>query len=100
MLSLETQTTGIPRTYRNGVTTSTIPVLEREPHRFESNIFPPWYPTMGTRRLDRPSMQEYEFTCPECGQQIAINDPMRDAILTNGCPVCSASVARENIVPS
>lgn len=44
-------------------------------------------------------MQEYEFTCPDCGQHIAINAPMRDAILTNGCPVCSAPVATEHFVP-
>lgn len=35
---------------------------------------------------------EYEFTCPECGQQIAVNEPMREATLANGCPVCSAPV--------
>lgn len=41
-------------------------------------------------------MTEYEFTCPECGQQIEINDPMREATLTNGCPVCGASVTAEH----
>lgn len=38
------------------------------------------------------SMKEYEFTCSECGQQIAVNEEMMRAILTNGCPVCAASV--------
>lgn len=38
-------------------------------------------------------MKEYEFTCSECGQQIAINDEMRRAILANGCPVCTASAS-------
>ncbi|WP_247728769.1 DUF7560 family zinc ribbon protein [Halovivax limisalsi] len=37
-------------------------------------------------------MSEYEFTCPDCGQQIEINGPMREAILTNGCPICSGPV--------
>ena len=41
-------------------------------------------------------MNEYEFSCPECRQQIEINGPMREAILANGCPVCSASVAHEH----
>jgi putative FmdB family regulatory protein len=41
-------------------------------------------------------MTEYEFRCPACGQQIEINGPMRDAILANGCPVCSSAVAAEH----
>ena len=35
-------------------------------------------------------MKEYEFVCQDCGQQIEVNGPMHDAILENGCPVCSA----------
>lgn len=35
-------------------------------------------------------MKEYEFVCQECGQQIEVNGPMREAILNNGCPICSA----------
>lgn len=45
-------------------------------------------------------MTEYEFACPECGQQIEINAPMREAILSNGCPVCSASVSAEHFARS
>lgn len=37
-------------------------------------------------------MKEYEFTCPACGQQIDVNETMREAIETNGCPVCAATV--------
>lgn len=37
-------------------------------------------------------MKEYEFTCSECGQQISVNETMRDAIEENGCPVCAATV--------
>jgi putative FmdB family regulatory protein len=36
-------------------------------------------------------MKEYEYVCQECGQRIEVNGPMREAILENGCPVCSAS---------
>lgn len=38
-------------------------------------------------------MKEYEFTCSECGQQISVNETMRDAIENNGCPVCAATVS-------
>lgn len=43
-------------------------------------------------------MTEYEFTCPECGQEIEVNGPMREATLENGCPVCGAGVAPEHFV--
>lgn len=41
-------------------------------------------------------MTEYLFVCPECGQEIELNGPMRDATLANGCPVCGASVRTEH----
>ncbi|ODR81000.1 transcriptional regulator [Haladaptatus sp. W1] len=44
-------------------------------------------------------MNEYEFTCSECGQQIEINGPMREATLTHGCPVCGAAVSPDNFAP-
>lgn len=37
-------------------------------------------------------MTTYEFTCPDCGQEIEVNEPMREAALTHGCPVCSSEV--------
>jgi len=40
----------------------------------------------------RLPMTDYQFACPVCGQGIEINGPMREAILSNGCPVCSAAV--------
>lgn len=42
------------------------------------------------------TMSEFVFTCPECGQRIEVNGPMREATLTNGCPVCGASVDSEH----
>ncbi|GAB7095017.1 hypothetical protein JCM30237_21700 [Halolamina litorea] len=36
-------------------------------------------------------MKEHEFVCQDCGQHIEVNEPMHQAILQNGCPVCSAS---------
>lgn len=35
------------------------------------------------------------FSCPACGQEISVNEEMKDAILTNGCPVCATSVGSE-----
>ncbi|QLG51024.1 DUF7560 family zinc ribbon protein [Natrinema halophilum] len=37
-------------------------------------------------------MSRYQFTCPECGQEIEVNESMREATLTHGCPVCATSV--------
>lgn len=36
-------------------------------------------------------MSTHLFVCPECTQEIEVNDPMREAILSGGCPVCAAS---------
>lgn len=41
-------------------------------------------------------MEEYQFTCPECTQEIDVNTEMRSAILANGCPVCAARVADDS----
>ncbi len=38
-------------------------------------------------------MTSYEFTCSDCGQRIEVNASMREAILSSGCPVCTAPVA-------
>jgi predicted RNA-binding Zn-ribbon protein involved in translation (DUF1610 family) len=45
---------------------------------------------------DQSAMTEQKFTCGECGQQIAVNESMREAILANGCPVCAGAASREN----
>ncbi|RQG92263.1 DUF7560 family zinc ribbon protein [Natrarchaeobius chitinivorans] len=37
-------------------------------------------------------MSRHEFTCPDCGQAIEVNEAMREAILSHGCPVCGSSV--------
>jgi len=39
--------------------------------------------------------REYQYVCPNCGQAIAVNAPMRDALLSNGCVVCGARVSDE-----
>ncbi len=37
-------------------------------------------------------MSRYLFTCPECTQAIEVNESMREATITHGCPVCGAPV--------
>ena len=41
-------------------------------------------------------MTDYEFTCPECAQKIELNEPMREATIVHGCPVCGAAVGEDN----
>jgi len=41
-------------------------------------------------------MKEYEFVCQDCGQQIEVNGPVQQAILENGCPVCSTSAGPDD----
>jgi predicted RNA-binding Zn-ribbon protein involved in translation (DUF1610 family) len=48
--------------------------------------------TLKTGVSEPMAMEEFVFTCPECGQRIELNRPMREATLTNGCPVCGATV--------
>lgn len=39
--------------------------------------------------------EDVTFHCPECGQSIAVNAAMREALLENGCAVCGSPVSRE-----
>ncbi|WP_226004347.1 DUF7560 family zinc ribbon protein [Natrinema salinisoli] len=41
-------------------------------------------------------MKPYEFTCPDCRREITVTEPMREATLANGCPVCGRSVAEDH----
>lgn len=38
-------------------------------------------------------MTSYEFRCPDCRRSFTVTEEMRDATLTNGCPVCGGAVA-------
>lgn len=49
--------------------------------------------------MKNTTMEEYEFICPDCGQSIEVNGPMREATLEHGCPVCSSPVAPEHFAP-
>lgn len=38
---------------------------------------------------------DYTFVCPECGESMAVNGPMRDALVANGCVVCGSTVSED-----
>jgi endogenous inhibitor of DNA gyrase (YacG/DUF329 family) len=39
------------------------------------------------------------FHCSTCDKSMAVNGPMRDAILEKGCVVCGTSVSRSAFSP-
>ncbi|THE66081.1 zinc ribbon domain-containing protein [Salinadaptatus halalkaliphilus] len=43
-------------------------------------------------------MSRYAFTCPDCGQEIEVNESMREATLAHGCPVCGSDVTADAFV--
>jgi len=45
-------------------------------------------------------MVKCQFHCPECDQVIEVNGPVREAIIANGCPVCTATVDTTHFAPS
>jgi predicted RNA-binding Zn-ribbon protein involved in translation (DUF1610 family) len=41
----------------------------------------------------QPSDQrEHTFVCPECTEQIAVDESMRTALLDSGCVVCGSTI--------
>lgn len=43
---------------------------------------------------------EYTFVCPDCGESMSVNASMRDALVANGCVVCSAPVTEKDFSKS
>lgn len=43
-------------------------------------------------------MTTYQFTCPDCSRVFTVTEPMRDATIANGCPVCGASIDRTDFM--
>jgi predicted RNA-binding Zn-ribbon protein involved in translation (DUF1610 family) len=39
------------------------------------------------------------FHCPDCGEAMSVNEPMRDALLDHGCVVCGTSVSASAFSP-
>jgi predicted RNA-binding Zn-ribbon protein involved in translation (DUF1610 family) len=38
---------------------------------------------------------EFEFTCPACGETLAVNGSMKTALIRNGCVVCGAVLSKD-----
>lgn len=36
--------------------------------------------------------EEFTFVCPACGETMEVNSSMREALLENGCVICSSQV--------
>lgn len=43
--------------------------------------------------------EEFEFVCPECGEQITVNGGVREALLENGCLLCDAALSASDFRP-
>ncbi|WP_416838616.1 hypothetical protein [Haloferax sp. DFSO52] len=43
-----------------------------------------------------PDGTDYTFVCPECGESMVVNGSMRDALIENGCVVCTSSVSSQS----
>ena len=39
------------------------------------------------------------FHCPDCGEDMSVNEPMRDALLDHGCVVCGTAVSASAFDP-
>lgn len=37
----------------------------------------------------------FTFACPECGEELEVNEGMRTALLNNGCVICGATLNEE-----
>jgi predicted RNA-binding Zn-ribbon protein involved in translation (DUF1610 family) len=36
---------------------------------------------------------DFTFRCPDCGESVAVNPPMREALLDYGCVVCGTALS-------
>lgn len=45
-----------------------------------------------TATMDAEPAAEFTFVCPACGETLAVNGSMRDALVTNGCVLCTTPV--------
>ncbi|MFB6122214.1 MAG: hypothetical protein ABEJ78_01975 [Haloferacaceae archaeon] len=39
---------------------------------------------------------DFEYVCAECGEAIAVNAAMRDALIEHGCIICGAAVSPDS----
>lgn len=36
--------------------------------------------------------EEFTFVCPNCGESMTVNGPMKEALVEKGCVICGASL--------
>ncbi|MFB6080275.1 MAG: hypothetical protein ABEJ81_04690 [Haloferacaceae archaeon] len=39
--------------------------------------------------------EEYTFVCPACGESLAVNPSMKEALIDRGCVICGTAVTAE-----
>lgn len=39
------------------------------------------------------------FVCPGCGESLAVNDSMKEALIANGCVICGTDVSTRAFSP-
>ena len=49
-----------------------------------------------TENLDEPV---YRFTCPNCGSEPAVDEPVREDLIDTGCYVCGQLADESNFLP-
>lgn len=37
----------------------------------------------------------HAFDCPECGEDLEVNEPMKAALIERGCVICGATVSSD-----
>lgn len=45
------------------------------------------------------SEDEFTFECPVCSESLEVNDPMKQALINNGCVICGAGVTSNAFTP-
>lgn len=41
---------------------------------------------------DGAHQKDIEFRCPACAESLTVNEPMKAALVSNGCVICGASL--------
>lgn len=45
--------------------------------------------------MSREGPEEYTFVCPACGESLAVNESMKEALVERGCVICGTAVTAE-----
>lgn len=44
--------------------------------------------------------EEYIFVCSACEESMEVNESMKDALIENGCVICSSPVSSDEFTPT